>query len=54
MIDGSERLDDGNILVYIHLTAEETGYVTSYYAGYYIVIKRNEQILILIGYLAKQ
>jgi hypothetical protein len=54
MIDGGERLDDGNILVNIHLTAEETSYVTSYYAGYYIVTKRNEQILILLGYLAKQ
>ena len=54
MIDGGERLDDGNMLVNIHLTAEDTSYVMSYYAGDYIVTKRNEQLLILIGYLAKQ
>lgn len=54
MIDGVERLDDEYILVNIYLTAEETSYVTSYYAGYYIVTNRNAQLLILIGSLVKQ
>jgi hypothetical protein len=45
-IDSAEPQSDGTVQVNVHLKAEEMG-GTRFFAGYYIVTKENEQLLIL-------
>ncbi len=49
-IESAAQQDDGNIRVDVQLKAEETGGIR-YFAGYYIVTKQNEKLLILSGNL---